>query len=865
MPIPQLSQKVYSPHYWKKQPKKRPLFVYQRLSIPRQKKRKLKILSFFIYSILFFVFLGSLSFMIILAWLSQDLPNPDKLLSRAVAQSTKIYDRTGKELLYEIYSEEKRTLVELDTIPQHFKWATIVAEDKNFYRHPGFSFLRIIRALIANFVHRRIVQGASTITQQLVKNVILTPEKTFQRKVRELILSFQIERKFSKDEILKMYLNEIPYGSNAYGVEAASQIYFNKSVKDLTLDEAALIAALPKAPTYLSPYGSHKEELIGRQQYILNLMAKEGYLEREEAEKAKRENVLAKIKPRKEKIKAPHFVMYVKEILTERYGQRMVEQGGLKVITTLDLEKQKIAEEAITWGVERNKKLGASNAALVVLDTKTNQILAMVGSRDFFDKTYDGQVNVCLRPRQPGSSFKPIVYSAAFAKGYTPETILFDAITNFGPAGPQNKDYVPRNYDNQERGPISLRKALAGSLNIPAVKLLYLVGINNVLDLAEKMIYTTLKDRSRYGLALVLGGGEVTLLEHTAAYGIFSQEGIKYNLTSILRIEDSTDKMIEEAKEQIGERVLDKQVTRQITDILSDNEARAFIFGYRNYLNLGERSVAVKTGTTDDFRDAWTLGYTPSLAVGVWVGNNDNSPMKRGASGSVVAAPIWHKFLKEILAETKIESFNPPDLVKTEKFILNGQYKKEIKVKIDKTSKKLATDFTPESQIEEKTYQEVHNILHYVDKDNPQGPFPSDPKIDPQYERWEKAVSEWLKKQNLFFEKPPQEYDDLHIPENKPFLTILSPSNEAIVTESPLNISIETAAPRGVRRLEILVNDRLLINQFLNLSPSQFSTIDYQLSIDDLPGGTHILKIKVYDDIDNMNQAEVNIIIAKNP
>lgn len=856
MPIPQLSQKTRSPQYWskKKRLKERSKFVCHNLTPSWQKRKKKKnLLIVGCWLLIVGCLIGSLCFMIMLTWYSKDLPDPNKLLTRAVAQSTKIYDRTGENILYEIHGQEKRTLIELDQLPDYLKQATIVAEDKNFYKHRGFAPLRIIRAFLANITQGKIVQGASTITQQLVKNAILTPERTYRRKIKELVLAYQIEKKFSKDEILKMYFNEIPYGSNAYGVEAASQIYFNKSAKDLTLDEATLIAALPKAPTYFSPHGSHQEKLIDRQHYILNLMTKEGYLEKEKAELAKKEDVLKKIKPRRDRILAPHFVIYIKEILTEKYGERVVEQGGLKVVTTLDLEKQKAAEEAISWGVERNeKRYKASNAAMVALDPKTGQILAMVGSRDFFDDEY-GQVNVALRPRQPGSSFKPMVYSAAFAKGYTPETILFDVETNFGPSGPEKKDYIPRNYDNQERGPVTIRKALAGSLNIPAVKTLYLTGLTNVLDLADKMGYTTLKDRSRYGLALVLGGAEVKLLEHTAAYGILSQEGIKYDSQVILRIEDSKGKLIEKARELMGKRVLNKQIARQTTDILSDNSARTFIFGSQNYLNLGVRPVAAKTGTTNDYRDAWALGYTPSLAVGVWSGNNDNSPMRRGADGGSVAAPIWHRFMKNVLKDEKIENFNPPSPVKTEKPVLNGQKAVEIKVKINKASGKLITDLTPESQIEEKIYKKVHSILHWVDKDNPQGLVPKNPENDPQYQRWEEAVQRWAKKQG--YEKPPTEFDDLHTKENQPLITIESPSNGVFITEPSFNVTVRSSAPRGIDRIEFLIGNQLV-------SATQLSSTSYKLQATNYLNGNHILLVRAYDDIDNMGQAQINFTLS---
>ncbi|MFN3301878.1 MAG: transglycosylase domain-containing protein, partial [Patescibacteria group bacterium] len=460
----------------------------------KRRKKKSKFWKNLFLLIIFFLLFSGFIFGLIFIWVSRDLPDPNKLLEREIVQSTKIYDRKGETVLYEIFTEKRRTLIELYDVPRYLIFATIAAEDRHFYEHPGFSLKSMIRAVLTNLLKGGKIQGGSTITQQLIKNAILSPEKTYARKIRELILAYQIEKKFTKDEILKMYFNEIPYGSNAYGVAAASQIYFGKKVSQLTLDEAALLAALPRAPTYYSPYGEHKDKLIARRDYILDQMFELGFITEEELNEAKKTDTLAKIKPKKERMIAPHFVIYVKEKLIEKYGHRLVEQGGLKVITTLDLEAQQAAEEAIKENQERLKKFGANNAALVALDVKTGQILAMVGSKDYFDESIDGYVNVVTSPRQPGSSFKPIVYAKLFEKGYTPETILFDVETNFGPDG-TGKDYIPKNYDLKERGPITIRKALAGSLNIPGVKALYLAGVENVLDLAEKMGYTTFSDR----------------------------------------------------------------------------------------------------------------------------------------------------------------------------------------------------------------------------------------------------------------------------------------------------------------------------------------------------------------------------------
>jgi 1A family penicillin-binding protein len=823
---------------------RRPISNYQRFKKRKGIVKKILIFLFFILVI------SGIAIFLIYAWLSSDLPSPNKLLEREISQSTKIYDRTGENLLYEIFTEERRTLVDIRDIPRWLIWATLTAEDRDFYKHPGFNIRGIARALIVDILHRGKVQGGSSITQQFIKNALLNPEKSYIRKIKELILAYQIERKFSKNEILQMYFNEIPYGSNAYGAEAASQIYFGKSVKELTLDECALLAALPKAPTYYSPFGPNKEKLVARQHYLLDQMAELGFISKEEAEAAKKIETLKKIKPKKERLIAPHFVMYVKQQLAETYGHRLVEQGGLRVITTLDLEKQKIAEEAIKKQEANLKNFGANNAALVALDVKTGEILAMVGSKDYFDESIDGYVNVALSPRQPGSSFKPIVYAKAFEKGYTPETILFDVVTNFGPDG-TGKDYIPKDYDEKERGPITMKKALAGSLNIPAVKTLYLVDVENVLDLAEKMGYSTFTDRSRFGLAIVLGGAEVKLLEHVSAFSIFAREGIKIPTVSILKVEDASGRILEEKSQPTEERVLEPQVARQINDILSDNSARAFIFGERNYLTLPDRPAAAKTGTTQNWRDAWTVGYTPSLVAGVWVGNTRNEEMKKGADGSKLAAPIWHYFMTESLKNTPPENFTPPEPELVDKPILRGEIPETINVKIDRASGKLATLLTPESFIIEKKFRTYHSILHFVDKDNPRGPIPEHPENDPMYERWEEGIKIWAKKQGIVFESPPKEYDDLHIPANQPKVTIISPKDGEEIIPNLLNVEIEAQAPRGISRIEALIDEK--IANIIYSPPYSFS-----LNISGLNSGSHKLLIKAYDDIDNQNQAEIN-------
>ncbi|MFC1687677.1 transglycosylase domain-containing protein, partial [Patescibacteria group bacterium] len=799
------------------------------------------------------------------AWFSRDLPNPDKVIDRSLAQSTKIYARDGTTLLYEVHGDIKRTVINLEDIPEHAKWATIVVEDKHFFSHSGAiscssseiypSFTGIVKAIcheafgsLGGICPQR---GGSTITQQFVKNAILTNEKSYTRKIRELILAYQIERKFSKDQILKMYFNEIPYGSSAYGIEAAAQTYLGKSAKDLTIAEGALLAALPQSPTY---YFNNQDDWIARQQMIINLLENEGYISEEEHEIALAEEI--SIHSIQSNIRAPHFVFYVREYLANRYGEKVIEQGGLKVTTTLDITHQDAAEQAVVNGVERNESYNASNAALVSIDTKTGQVLAMVGSKDYFDESIDGNVNVVLRERQPGSSFKPIVYVTAFKEGYTPDTILFDLVTKFKT---DLKDYEPKNYDLQERGPVTIRQALAGSLNIPAVKALYLVGVEDVLDTARDLGYTTLNDPSRYGLALVLGGGEVRLLDHVSAFATLAREGVRHPVTPIMSIEDKDGKTLDEYKDN-ETRVMDEKVVRLLNNILSDDGARAYVFGSGSKLTLPGRPVAAKTGTTNDYRDAWTIGYTPSLAAGVWVGNNDNSEMRRGAAGSVVAAPIWNEYMRAVLDGTVVETFKNPDYINVSKPILKGEVEGEEIIKVDKITEKripsTCIDEYPKEYIAEKTIKNVHSILHYVDKDNPRGPVPENPEVDPQYERFEEPVLRWVEENGFLTAYPLDEDCGLRDEDQMPGVRILTPAVGGDIATQSMTVQIKYAGPRTLLRAEYFI-DTIKISESTKLS----SVLD----LSTLTTGFHTLNVVVYDTVENTNSASIDFNYTGTP
>ena len=613
-------------------------------------------LKFSIFGFLFFVF----CFLILFFYYAKDLPRPEVFTERQIIQSTKIYDRTGQILLYEVYGEEKRTWVPLKNIPEYLKQAVISVEDANFYHHFGIDLKGVARAVLEDLRIGKPVYGGSTIPQQLIRSTFFSTEKTAQRKIREIILALELDRRYSKDQILEWYLNQIPFGQNAYGAEAASQAYFGKPVSEISLAEAAILAALIKAPYRLSPYGGNKEELLARKDYVLDRMKDQGYLEKERAEKTKKEEM--KFIEKKVEIKAPYFTLWVKRQLEEKFGEDFLAREGLKIITSLDYDLQKIAEETVKKGVERNKGYNAHNAGLVAISPKTGEVLAMtVGTGDYyatpepescqsgvnclFDPKFNVVVGTKENPgRQPGSALKPFVYAAAFKKGYDDKTIVEDLPTNFGIWG--GKEYIPKNYDGFFRGPVTLRQGLAQSLNIPSVKvLLYLAGLEDSIKTAQDCGITTLNPP--YGPSIVLGGKEVNLLEITSAYGVFANDGLVISPSAILKIEDSAGNIVEENK-KTPKRVLESKIAGLINDILSDNEARAPIFGLRSPLYFENEQVAVKTGTTQNYKDGWTIGYTPSLSVGVWVGNNNNVPMSK-EPGVVLAGPIFHEFLEKVL------------------------------------------------------------------------------------------------------------------------------------------------------------------------------------------------------------------------
>jgi len=609
------------------------------------------------------VFLGLIFiFLSIFFFIFSDLPSPTRLSSWHYPVSTKIFDREGN-LLYEIYAQQNRSPISLEELPSFVAEATISSEDKNFYHHHGFSWRGIVRAAF-NTLFRRKLQGGSTITQQLVKNALLTPERTLRRKIREFVLTLAVELIYKKDQILQMYLNHAPYGGTAWGIEAAAKTYFGKQAKDLTLAEAALLAGLPASPTRYSPFGAHPELAKARQEWVLDQMVENGYLKKEEAEKAKKEKL--SFTPQKKGIKAPHFVMYVKDKLVEEFGEKRVEQGGLRVTTTLDLEIQEFAEETVAEEIEKVEKYQIKNGAVLVTNPKTGEILSMVGSKDYFDQENQGNFNVTTAQRQPGSAIKPLNYALAFEeKKITPATVINDLPTCFRVVG--QPLYCPTNYDFTFHGPVQARFALGNSYNIPAVKVLTINSLASFVPFAQKMGLTTLKDPSSYGPSLTLGGGEVKMVDMAVAFGTLANLGVKQKLISILKVEDYQGKLLKEAKIKEGERVLSMETAYLVSHILLDNNARQAAFGSSSYLVIPSHpEVSVKTGTTNDRRDNWTIGYTPSFVVVCWVGNNDNSPMSYVASGLTGASPIWNKITSFVLKRKDLEFFAQKEKVKPE-------------------------------------------------------------------------------------------------------------------------------------------------------------------------------------------------------
>ena len=797
--------------------------------------------------------LGLIGFIVLLfLWYAKDIPTPAKLSKIQAAQSTKILAKNG-DVLYQT-GDEKRTIIDKNEIPQNVKQATISIEDPNFYHHGGVDFKGIARAFGTDVLNLRFSQGGSTITQQFIKNAVLTNQKSISRKIKEVILSLEIEQIYSKDDILGMYLNQIPYGGNVYGVEEASKMFFGKDAKDLTLSESATLAAVANAPTYYSPYGTHTNELFTRKDKVLDKMVEQNYITKDQADQAKKDGPSKDnpdFKKKAEYIKAPHFVMYIKQKLVEQYGEKMVDSGGLVVTTTLDPDLQKNAEDAIANGTAKFTRYGATNSALVSLDAKTGEIVAMVGSKDYFDIQHDGNVNVTDSLRQPGSSFKPIVYATAFKQPqYSPSFNLFDVTTDFG-------NYTPHNYDGNTHGAVTMRTALANSLNIPAVKTLALVGVNEAVKTAKDLGITSLTQPDRYGLALVLGGAEVKPIEMAGAFAAFGNNGEFHQPVGILKIQDNKSKTLYEYKPDANKfQAVDPQIAYEISNILDDDNARCMVFGCSNPLNFGDYHVAAKTGTTSEFRDAWTVGYTTKYATAVWVGNNDNTKMKNGADGSVVAAPIFHEYMQKIvddsdfvrpagIQEVSVEKYSnklptqySKDIVKdifaswqvpTEKDNINSVFK------INKTNNLIATDSTPQELIEEKIFTNIHNEWG----DNWK-----------KYPNWETPVRAWAESNG--YSLPPTDQDNTY--SKLPTINISSPANGATIKGAVI-VSVNVSSDHGINDVTYYLDDTQI---------GQSNTSNYAITFDSskYPDGQHVLSAKLTDSNGVTSKATSNLIFS---
>ncbi len=655
------------------------------------------------------------------------VPDISSFASRQVDQSTKIYDRTGQVLLYDYNRDAKRDIVPLTAISPNAIQAAIAIEDSSFYEHGGVRFTSIIRAMIVDALGGALAQGGSTITQQVVKNTLLTNQKSIVRKIHEWMLAIKLEQIYSKDQILEAYLNNIPYGGTLYGIEAASESYFGIPAKDLSIAQSAYLAAMIQAPSYYSPYGTHRAELDARKNLVLDRMHTLGFISDTAYAGAKTEQVTFAPAGGRNAIIAPHFVFYILNQLETMYGPKALT-SGLKVTTTLDADLQVKAESILnSYALKNVKDFNASNDAMTAIDPATGQILAMVGSRDFFDTSIDGQYNAALALRQPGSTMKPFAYSLALENGYTRDTVIFDTPTQFSTAcKPEDITnntapcYAPVDFDNTFRGPMTFETALAQSINIPAIKVEYLVGVSNIINLAKSFGLSTLGDASQYGLTIVLGGGDVRLLDLTGAYAAFANDGVKNTPTGLLEVDDAQGNVLVNYAPQ-PTRVLPANIARDISAMLSDAPARVPEYALNSPLSFPGYDVAVKTGTTDDTRDAWVVGYTPSIAIGVWAGNNDNSPMVKSIAG-FIAAPMWHDVMAYALSKYPKTYFGEPDPIPANvPPMLQGNW------------------HIPDAQ----GVIQPHSLLYWTNKNDPQGPAPVNPSQDPQFAYWEYGISSW--------------------------------------------------------------------------------------------------------------------------
>ncbi len=798
---------------------------------------------------------------LLFAYFSADLPSPNKLKELG-GDSTTFLDRDGK-VIYQMYKDKNRIPVDIKNVPATLKNATVAIEDRDFYHHSGYSTRGFLRAMFNTIVLRR-TEGGSTLTQQLVKNVLLTSERSLPRKIKELVLAIEIERRYSKDEILQMYMNEAPYGGSFWGVEAAAKGYFGKDTKELNLVESAFLAGLPQLPSVYSPFIGKEGAYIPRTKAVLRRMREDGYITKKQELDALVELSKMEFTAPHVAFPAPHFVFYVRDQLAAMFGNKVLDQG-LKIKTTLSIDAQTKAEEIVKEEIEKIKSLNATNGAAVVLDSKTNEILAMVGSYDYNDDKY-GRYNTATALRQPGSAIKPITYATAFEKGYTPSTVLMDVKTVFPDQG--GKEYIPVNYDGKFRGPVQLRFALGNSYNIPAVKLIAMVGVKDFLqksfDFGLTQFEPTQANMNRFGLAITLGGGETRLLDLTSAYSVFAREGKARDYASILEVKDSHNRTIYKAKDPNEHKIISTGTAFLISHILSDNNARTDAFGPRSYLNISGKTVAVKTGTTNDKRDNWTVGFTKGVTVGVWVGNNDNSPMNQKiASGVTGASPIWSRIMTAMLADyddgimsvpgdveaIQIDAFLgglPKDgSTQRSEYFIKGTTPKDVspyykRLKISKSTGKLANDL----EVKLGDYEEKDFIVIRE----------SDPVSTDGKNRWQDAINEWINSQPDAKFKGPTETSDTN--SGKIVVSIKEPCDHCKLESNDVHIRAKITSLDRVEKTEIIINGSV-----------RKTFTDDQRDIDEtinLPDGVYEIKVFSSNSKGSSTDSTLHIGINKN-
>jgi len=810
----------------------------------------------FFRALLALIGIGFVVLVILFIWFSKDLPTPSKVVRRD-GYSSKVYDRNGKPL-YDIYDQAKRDPVAFSDVPDYLKKATVAVEDKEFYKHSGFDPLTPFR-IIKNVFYFGKVTGGSTLTQQLTRNVLLTTERSLTRKIKELILSIQIDAKYSKDEILSMYLNEAPYGGASWGAEPAAQQYFGKSVKELNLTECAILAGLPQLPSVYSPFSKTPTAYVARTNHVLTRMVEDGYISKELASSTMEEAKNYKFASGST-TKAPHFVFWIKDLLAAKYGEAVVEGGGLKITTTLDLEMQEEAQKIVSTEVDKAENLGISNGAALILDPTNGQVLAMVGSRDYFSTKTDGNFNVVTQAlRQPGSAIKPVTYLAGIKNGMTASTMIMDTPVTFIGVGGQ-KDYSPQNYNGKFNGPMSLRNALGNSINVTAVKTLANVGIENMLTLANDMGLTTLaptkENLAKFGLSVTLGGGEIKMIELASAYTAFANGGTSMKAIGILKVEDRNGRILEEYKTPDGKKVMTPQEAFIISDILSDNSARELTFGVVNGLQVGGYKVAVKTGTTNDKRDNWAIGWTPNLLSVVWVGNNNNTPMGKIASGVSGATPIWKKIMVYVLPKRDKQDFPIPDKI--------------VNLEADKISGYLAHDGFPlrNEYFIDGTQLAISDPIHMNLKvcrgvsglatpdDVANGNFDSkeffkfkenDPISTDGKNRWQEGIDKWILEQSdtsKYF--PPENYCRSDGMVN---VAINTPGNESTVSKQ-FDIKITTTSLKKIIEVKLWID---------GIERKNWIEKPYEITINDLVDGAHVIKVRATDKDGNSQERETKI------